>query len=285
MNSKNLAVPAIILAAAIGASSGLYIKSLPFSSLAMTGFRMGLPFLFFLPLMIKRKLVLGGPEDRKMILLGSSLNGLRMFLYVFSYKLTTLTNAVVLLYLWPIFALLLDCFLNKKKLKLREFLILFMALSGVVLLNVQKGFSLSRSDLLGSLMMILSALIFSGAMVIFKKVLEGYGEGETLFFQNGLGALIFLPFLIAELPGIPLAQTALGIVYGFSVGIVGFGLFFFALKRLSIFQYGALGYTEVFFGFLYGVILLGENFTLNIILGVVLILTSSVLSRFSGEKE
>ena len=283
MNRTKLAVPAIIIATAIGASSGLYIKSLPFSSFALTGFRMSIPFLFFLPLMIKRGLVLGKKENRNKVLLGSSLNATRMFLYVLAYKLTTITNAVVLLYLWPIFALLLDNIIYKKRLKLNEFLILFMALFGVVLLNIQKGFSISGNDLLGSIIMIFSALIFSITMLVFKEILNGHSEGETLFFQNAIGAIVFIPFLLMELPNIPFADTSLALIYGFSVGILGFGLFFYALKRLSIFQYGALGYTEVFFGVFYGVLLLGEGLTLNIIIGVILILSSSFLSRFSSK--
>lgn len=172
MYSNKLAIPAVILAAAVGASSGLYIKSISLSSFALTGFRMGIPFLFFLPLVIKNKLVLGMKGSRKKILLGSLLNAVRMFLYVLAYKLTTITNAVVLLYLWPIFALLLDNFIYKKKLRLNEILILFMALSGVIMLNLRQGYSLTGSDFLGSVVMILSALIFSVTMLVFKNILK-----------------------------------------------------------------------------------------------------------------
>ncbi len=61
------AVIAILLGSLLGASSGLYIKTLGFSSLAMTGYRMGIPFLFFLPLMIRKKMVLGPPKNRKKV--------------------------------------------------------------------------------------------------------------------------------------------------------------------------------------------------------------------------
>lgn len=104
-----------------------------------------------------------------------------------------------------------------------------------------------------------------------------------VYFQNALGALIFLPLLILELPGTPVSESMLGVIYGFSAGIVGFGLFFYALKRLPIFQYGALTYIEVFWGVLYGVFFIGEVLTPNIIAGVLLILISSVLSRFTSQ--
>lgn len=283
MKSNRMAIPAIILATALGASSGLYIKTLPFSGLAMTGFRMGVPFLFFLPLMIKKGLVFGTDQNRKKILLGSALNSLRMVLYVVSYKLTTLTNAVVLLYLWPIFALFLNSIIEKKPLKIKELFILTVALSGVILLNIDKGFSLSGNDLKGSILMILSAMILAGSTLIFKDILNDHNEVEVLYFQNALGALVFIPFVLLEIPNIGLIPTFTGIFYAFSVGIIGFGCFFYALKRLSIFQYGALGYIEVFFGVLFGFFILGENLTWNVILGVIFILVSSFSSRSSNK--
>ncbi|MDA3811659.1 MAG: DMT family transporter [Spirochaetaceae bacterium] len=285
MKKINIAIPVIILATALGASSGLYIKSLPFSSMALTGFRMGVPFLLLLPMMIRRKMILGPVKNRKKIWIGSLLNTVRMVLYILSYKLTTLTNAVVLLYLWPIFALLIHAFLSKERIKLKEAGLLFMALSGVVFLNIHKGFSFSESDLTGSLVMILSAIIFSISIVIFKDALADNSEGEVLYFQNALGALIFVPILFMEIPGVPLPDILTGLFYGLSVGVLGFGFFFFALKRLPIFQYGALGYIEVFFGVLYGIVLLGEDLRWNIILGAVLILVSSFLSRLGSLKK
>lgn len=279
MKKSSLAVPAIILATALGASSGLYIKAIPFSSLAFVGFRMGVPFLFLLPLMIKRKMVLGPKLNRKIVWKGSVLNTIRMVLYILSYKLTTLTNAVVLLYLWPIFALLIHSATSRQRIKPKEAGLLLMALSGVVLLNIHKGFSLSETDLMGSIAMIASAFIMAISILIFKDTLKDNSEGEVLYFQNAIGALIFIPVLLLEVPGADLFAIGTGLFYGFTVGIVGFGLFFFALKRLPIFQYGALGYTEVFFGVLYGVFLLGEDLRWNVLLGAVLILTSSFLSR------
>lgn len=283
VKKSSIAVPAIILATALGASSGLYIKALPFSSLAFVGFRMGVPFLILLPLMIKRKAVLGPKINRKMVWTGSVLNTIRMVLYILSYKLTTLTNAVVLLYLWPIFALLIHAGTSRQRIKPKEAALLLMALFGVILLNIHKGFSFAEADLMGSVVMILSAFILAISTLIFKDTLKESSEGEVLYFQNAIGALIFIPILLMEIPGAEPLAISTGLFYGFTVGIIGFGLFFFALKRLPIFQYGALGYTEVFFGVLFGIFLLGEDLRWNVIAGAILILTSSFLSRLTNQ--
>jgi drug/metabolite transporter (DMT)-like permease len=230
-------------------------------------------------MILKRKLLFGPAGNRRMIWTGSLLNAIRMVLYILSYKLTTLTNAVVLLYTWPLFALLIHSIRSGKKLNFRETGLLLTAFTGVITLNIHKGFSLSGSDMRGNLFMILSALIFSISTLIFKEALVDHSEGEVLYFQNALGAVLFIPILLLEIPGMPLTSILTGIFYGFSVGIVGFGCFFIALKRLPIFQYGALGYMEVFTGVLFGILLLGEEIRWNILLGASLILITSFLSR------
>jgi drug/metabolite transporter (DMT)-like permease len=276
---KGAALPAMLVATIMGASSGLYIKTLPFSSPGMAGFRMGVPFLFLLPYVLKRSMSLGPVLHRKRIWLGSLLNAVRMILYVLAFKLTTLTNAIVLLYTWPLFALLMHSATTRTKLKTREIGLLLTAFSGVVILNMHRDLSLSGNDLKGSLLMLASASIYAISTLIFKGALVNHTEGEVLYFQNALGALVFLPLLLLELPGVPVQSMLTGIVYGVSVGIIGFSCFFFALKRLPVFEYSALGYIEVFFGVMMGILFLGEELRWNIVLGGILVLLPSFMTQ------
>lgn len=281
---KGAALPAIFLATVLGASSGLYIKTLPFSSPGMAGFRMGIPFLFLLPYVLKRSMSLGPVLHRKRIWLGSLLNAIRMIMYVLSFKLTTLTNAIVLLYTWPLFALVMQAAVSRTNLKIKEIGLLLTAFSGVVILNFHKGFSLSGNDMKGSLLMLASALIFAITTLIFKGALANHTEGEVLYFQNALGALVFLPLLLLEIPGVPALSILTGVGYGISVGIIGFSCFFFALKRLPVFEYSALGYIEVFFGVMMGILFLGEEPRWNIILGGMLVLLPSFMTQIELKK-
>ncbi len=281
MKNSFIAILAVITATALGASSGLYIKSLSFSSLALAGFRMSVPFLVFLPSMIRKRTFLGPPRMRKRVIAASALNALRMLLYILAYKMTSIANAVVLLYLWPLFALVLDAVHKKEKLKIREVLLILLAISGVILLNLQKGFSFAGSTMIGNLCMFLSALSFSFTALIFKEALKDHNEGEVVYFQNGLGALVFLPFMILESIHSSPAEIALGVLYAFTVGVLAWVLFFLALKGLSVFQYGALTYIEVFFGVLFGMLFLDEGMTVFKGSGIVLVLCASVLSRLA----
>ena len=284
-NKSLLPVLAIACATALGASSGLYIKKLSLSGFALSGFRLGVPFLLILPVMLRKGMFFGPKEHRLKLWSVSFLNAMRIFLYILAFKLTAMGNAIVLLYLWPIFALLLRCIGVRKFPRPGQVLILLTAFSGVVVMNLHRDFSLQGKDLPGSLFMVLSALILAATMIMFKSILKNMSETDTIFYQNSIGALIFLPFLFAEIPSAPLAHLGLGMLYGFLVGGCAFGLFFYALKRLTVFQYSALTYMEVFFGLLFSLVFLREEMTINLAIGVLMVLSASFLAQQSKVDE
>lgn len=276
---RALPVLAVLSATAICASSGLFIKGLPFSSIAMTSLRMTTPFLLALPSAWRHGVLFGKPGMRKALFVASTLNGFRMLLFVIAFKLTSMSNAVVLLYLWPIFALLVESLKEKKPLGFSKVGVLLISLFGVVVMNLHNGFALSRNDFWGSLIMIVSAFVYAVTAVMFKKALKEVKEVDTVFFQNAAGGIVFLPFLVAELPGAAIAHVGLGALYGLVVGFIGFGLIFYGMKRLTLFQYGALSYTEVPFAVLAGILFLGEGLTINQMAGILLVVGGSFLAQ------
>ncbi|HEY9054396.1 MAG TPA: EamA family transporter [Rectinemataceae bacterium] len=270
---------AVVAAAGLGASSGLYIKGLAFSSLAMSSLRMTIPFLLALPTVAKHGLLLGRRGMRMRLFVTSALNAGRLYLFIQAFKLTSIGNAVVLLYLWPVFALLMDSLRKREKPGWQKIGVLALATTGVVALNSGQGFSISGNDLLGSACMILSALVYGGTAIVFKDALSVMTETDTLYFQNAIGGMAFLPFLIAEIPHVPLAQLGIGIAYGAAVGFVGFGLFFVGMKRLPLFKFSALSYSEVPLGLLVGILFQGEVMTPWKWLGIALVIAGSFFAQ------
>jgi drug/metabolite transporter (DMT)-like permease len=119
---------------------------------------------------------------------------------------------------------------------------------------------------------------FAVTVIMFKKALESVRETDAVYFQNAVGAVVYLPFL-AELGSASGLDIAIGAGYGAAVGMAGFFCFFFAMKRLPIFQYGALAYSEVPIGVLLGVLVLGESFAPNQLAGAVIVMTASFLAQ------
>jgi drug/metabolite transporter (DMT)-like permease len=281
LNNDSKLVPSVLLltGAVIAALSGLFIKVLPLSTTALLGFRFGIPFLVMLPYMIKKKNYLGRKQDRIVLWSGGFLNLLRMAFYIIAFKLTAIGNAIVLLYLWPVFALIITFARYRKMPDIKNMLVILTAFLGVVVMNLHREFSMESSDLFGSLSMIASAFIFSAAVLLFKKALFGYSEGEVVYFQNSLGALVFIPFLVIEAGKYQTGDLLLGALYGLLIGVVCFLLLFFALKRVSVFHYSILTYMEIPFAIVVGLLFLGESLAVNQIVGMVIVVISSFTAQ------
>lgn len=269
----------VLAGAAIGASSGLYIKTVAFSSLALTGFRMGVPVLIMLPALLRGGRALGPKGKRSGLWLASAINAIRMLGFVMAFKLTSVGNAVVLLYLWPVFALIFESVKDRVRPSLARVGLVALSFAGVVAMNLHRDLGLGGKDLYGSLLMIASSAGFAVTVMLFKEALKSVGEADAVYFQNAVGALVYLPFLIAEIGSVPGRDIGLAAVYGASVGMVGFFCFFYAMKRLPIFQYSALAYTEVPIGVMYGVLLLGEGLAVNQLVGAAMVITASFLAQ------
>src|SRR5690348_15591053 len=93
----------VILAGVIWGSAGVFVKLLHLPSTTLTFFRLVTPTVFLLIyFLFKRKNFL--KKLNGSIILASTFNGIRMYLYFLAYSLTSIGNAVVMLYTWPLFA-------------------------------------------------------------------------------------------------------------------------------------------------------------------------------------
>ncbi len=71
--------------------------------------------------------------------------------------------------------------------------------------------------------------------------LTSVGEAETVYFQNAVGAIVYLPFLAAEIGSAPVGDLALGVMVG--------------------------------------VLVLGESFMPSQIIGAVMVLSASLIAQ------
>jgi drug/metabolite transporter (DMT)-like permease len=269
---------AVIFAATVGATSGVFIKLLNLPSVSVSFFRLFPPVIFIL-IYLKWKKTKLFQKNYKIMLLASVLNAIRIFLYMVAFLYTTIGNAEIILFTWPIFATIFSIMFLKEKVKPRTAFLIGLAFIGIVIMYSNQEVSFSNNDFIGMAAMLLSAILFSLTAVIFKKELANYSKLETIFYQNLVGAMIFLPFIIAIRPLPTISQIGIGTVYGFSVGILAFLLFFYALKKLKMSHYSLLTYWEVPVAILFGVLFFGENITVNMIVGGVLIIISGLLLK------
>ncbi|MBN1646905.1 MAG: DMT family transporter [Spirochaetales bacterium] len=279
ITSQLLPLSAVLAAAAIGGSAGLYIKNISYSGFVLTAFRLFMPVFVLLPVMIAKKLFSIPAGLGKRIWAPGIINVIRTLFFVLAYKFTEIANAVVLFFLWPVFALIISYIVRKEKPALAEIGIIITAFAGVVIMNLHRGFSFASRDLLGTIFMMLAALLYAVMVLLFKSVVREAGSIRTIFFQNLPGAVVYLPFIIAAFPAPGARDIILTVTYGIMIGLIEFFLFFFALKRLPVFEYSAMCYMEVVFGIIFGILVLGEHPTWNMYIGAGTIVAASLLAQ------
>ena len=274
---------AIILAATIGGSSGVFIKLLDLPSTSMTFFRMFVPVsVLLIYLMVKKVKLFRG--NYKIMLVASGLNATRMLLFFIGYLYTTIGNAVIILFTWPIFAAIFSTIFLKEKVSFRTASLIGLAFTGIVIMYINKEISFGNHDFIGMASMLLSAMIFAITAVIFKRELTYYSRTETIFYQNLLGAILFLPFIFINTPPPSLVQISVASLYGFLIGIVAFLLFFLALRKLKMSHYSLFTYWEVLAAIFFGAVVFGESITTNMVIGGGLILAAGILLRKQRNK-
>jgi len=140
-------------------------------------------------------------------------------------------------------------------------------------------------DILGISSMLVSAALHGMAIVLLKRARPGKSKFETTFFQNLVGAVVFLPVLLLSEVELALYQIGIGLYLGFFVGIVGFTLFFVGLHRASAARVGNLAYFEVVVAVTLSVLVLREPLAWNTVAGGCLIVVSVLFSQRGGRRE
>lgn len=272
----NKALYAIIACAVIAGSNGVLIKQLSdFPAGAIAFFRTMVPVLFLLPVLFSKSKPLFTGNYRKM-LLASTINVVRLYLYILAFLYTSIGNAVVLVYTWPIFVFLLESRQHKKPLQKEQVLLLLLAFTGMIITYSNKTFSFESNDMIGMVAAILCALGYAITIVMFKSESHYYTQKQTIIWQNLVSSVFFIPFMFF-LPEVEVSQIGLGVFYGFWIGIVVFMLFFFALKHLPASTASGLMYIEILSAIALGYFIRNETLSIHTIIGGILILISSFL--------
>jgi len=267
-----------IVAGIIWGSSGIFIKYLDLPPTTATFFRLAIPTIILLLFFIVKKIKIFHGNNR-LILFASILNAARVYLYTVGFTLASISNSIIVLYTWPIFTTIFGVLFLKEKVHKRTFFLLFIALAGTALIYLDKEFSFSDNNFVGMTAMLLSAVIYALAVIIFKKESGKYSEYEIIFYQNIIGSVLFIPFILVNKPLPTLPQISLGIVYGTLIGLVGFVFFFSALKKIKVSTVSLLSYIEVISAIILAIIFFQETLTWNMVVGGLLIILATTLVR------
>lgn len=275
---KDYAFYIVILAALLSSTSGLFVKHMQIPATSMAWIRTATPSivigLYFL--ITQHKII---RDKYKIMLCGSVINAVRMVFFFTTLIYTSISNAIIVFYTWPLFAVVLSIVVLKEKVSRQELLVLLLSFIGVLVVYMEHEISLADKDFIGLSCGVITAFIYACTIIIFKKGSDIYTPWETIFYQNIIGAIFFLPFIFINTPVPTSLDWTLGIGHGIIIGLVMFSMFFFGLRHLPASRASMITYVEVIGGMLLGYFVLHEEISLSMIIGASIILGGSLLLR------
>jgi drug/metabolite transporter (DMT)-like permease len=186
-------------------------------------------------------------------------------------------NAIVIFYTWPVFSIIYSRVWLQESIPKRNQWLLFLPLIGIIVIFSDQPFTTANEDLIGMGAMLVSAIVFALTVIIFKRTSYAYSGFETVFFQNLLGGFIFLPFAWPALGDLSWETYGLVTIFALTIGLLAFGLFFQALRKMKASTLSYLSYLEVVVASLYGILLFDEAITAQLVIGAVLIILATIM--------
>lgn len=193
---KEKAYLAVLTGATIGGVGGLFIKAMSISATSIACIRMMVPCVL-LGAWMSYTGVRFFRGNYKVMLGGSMINAVRMYLFLVAFIYTSIGNAIIVFYTWPIFGTLLGATLLKEHITRRQIALLGLAFVGIIIAYSNQDFSFDNQDFIGMSAALGSAFLYALSVIIFKTETQNYTRNEIVFYQNIVGALCSFPSLFS----------------------------------------------------------------------------------------
>lgn len=259
-------------------SSGVFIKYLDIPATSISFIRTAIPTLI-LGLWMMWKSIPFFRGNYRVMLSASILNSVRMYLFFTAYIYTSIGNAVIISYTWPIFVTILSVIFLKEVVSKREIMLLVMAFVGIIIVYANKPLTFENRDFIGMTAALGMAAVYATTVILFKKESQNYSRWELIFYQNFASAFIFLPFILINQPLPTSFDITIAGSHAIFLGIIGFSFFFYGLRRLKASTASMIAYIEIISALCFSVFWMKEELTANMIAGGVLIVISTMLLR------
>ncbi len=284
INSKTKGYISALFATMFMGSLGIFIKNIQTSPSVTTFFRLFISALlmFFVVVMQKDIKELKIVPSKNLVLSGAALSASVIF-YIIAIQRTSMSNAVFLLYLGPVFASLAAFLFLKENLTSIDVLSLVLSVLGILFM-LKFNFHFKGIDLYGTICGILAGFTY-GMIIFFNRTIKSnVSLNVRSFYQFLFGSLIVLPFVIKDFDVKTVENDILILVaMAFVCGFLGITLMFNAIKRLPAVEYSVLSYLEMFFAVAFGVLIFNDNLELFKIIGGMLIIFSGLMQIFKND--
>jgi len=197
--------------------------------------------------------------------------------FVLATKMTTAANAILLQYTAPIFVALLSSWLLNEKTTRRDWLTIFIVLSGMIFFFIDK---VSVGNMLGNLIAVLAGISFA-LFIVYMRMQKDASPYGSVLIGNVLTFLISLSFW----SNVSLNYTnLLGIL---SLGILQLGLAYalysYAIRHVPALKATLITSVEPILNPLWVFLLIGEQPGFYAMIGGVIIMAALILRYWKGD--
>jgi drug/metabolite transporter (DMT)-like permease len=238
-------------------------------------------------LLIKKKYVKIGKEDRKMFLMLALFEPFFYFLGE-SFGLTYVSATVgsVLISTIPVVATIGAWIIYRERLKIINYIGILVSFIGIVIFVLNKDGTLTF-NIKGLCLLMLAVFSASG----YNLTLSRYEPAFIVCVQNTIGAILLLPvFLIFDFKGLvntTLTLRSLVPVIELSVfaSCGAFILFAYSVKNMGITRANVFTNFIPIFTALFSLFILGDKLTIQNIIGMIIVVSGLIMSQMNGRPE
>lgn len=265
----------VALASLILGSNGIFARfvNLPTPVLIFYRYFLGTIILSLFLIAKNKKLPLPKTQKKEIFLFGI-INTLLTVLAFYAFTHTSIANAEILLYAYPIYVVVLAPILLKEKIERSSMIYLVMSFAGLILLASSGGVTSFSQNSLGILAGFAAGVTFAIYVLAAKVMRNKYGGLELNLYQMAVSIFLLFPFLFVfhyQLDGF---KIFLLVIMGLFHNALALSLYFIGIKTVKAQHVGIISYFEPLSAIFFALIFLAETPSLYTIFGGVLILYS-----------
>jgi drug/metabolite transporter (DMT)-like permease len=294
MKKQHIAKLSLLTAMVIFGTVGIFRRYLPLPSGAIAFVRgmIGMMVLLLVMVVRRERLSFSVLKKHLLLLLASGVCiGINWVLLFESYRFTTVATATLCYYMAPLFVMLAAPFLLGERLTGKKIGCMLTAAVGMALVSGLTDQSFGGGESPAGILLGLGAAFFYACVILMNQKLKEVPPFPKTAIQLGVAAVTVLPYVMfAE--GIdltvvgstsPLAWCFLLLMGVLHTGIA-YALYFGSMTHLKAQTVALFGYLDPIVAILLSLVILREPMSLSSLVGAVLIIGSTFVSEFIGEK-
>jgi len=231
-----------------------------------------------------RRQPLRGGDWRWLALLGLLGIGMNQAGFVIGLNYTSVSHSSLIIATTPVYVLLLAASMKQEALTWQKLFGILLSFVGVVILTFEHGLNSGSSTLLGDSITLVGALAFAFYAVYSREVRERFDTLTMVTFLYVTGLAVVTPMAAWQVFDVAWSEVTwrgwLGLLYNAAVAsVLGYWIFYYAIRKISATRVTAFSYLQPVLATLFGILLLDERLTLQLIGSGGLVLVGVLLAE------